>query len=122
MLNDFKAFVLRGNVLDLAVGVIIGAAFGTIVNSFVTDVMMPPIGAVVGGVDFSNLFFVIKQGATAGPYVSLKAAQDAGAVTINYGAFLTNVVNFLIIAFCVFMVIKAVGNWASKLAPVEEKK
>lgn len=122
MLNDFKAFVLRGNVLDLAVGVIIGAAFGTIVNSFVTDVMMPPIGAVVGGVDFTNLFFVIKEGATAGPYVSLKAAQDAGAVTINYGSFLTNVVNFLIIAFCVFMVIKAVGNWAAKLAPAEEKK
>lgn len=122
MMSGFKAFVLRGNVLDLAVGVIIGAAFGTIVNSFVSDVMMPPIGVLVGGVDFSNLFFVIKEGAAAGPYATLAAAKAAGAVTVNYGAFITNVINFLIIAFSVYLVIQAVGKWAAKLAPAEEKK
>jgi len=102
MLKDFKAFIMRGNVVDLAVGIIIGVAFGAMVNSFVKDVIMPPIGLALGNVDFSNLFVVLKQGAVAGPYPSLAAAQAAGAVSINYGVFINTLVNFLIIAAVVF--------------------
>jgi len=102
MLKDFKAFIMRGNVVDLAVGIIIGVAFGAMVNSFVKDVIMPPIGLALGNVDFTNLFVVLKQGAVAGPYPSLAAAQAAGAVSINYGVFINTLVNFLIIAAVVF--------------------
>ena len=102
MLKDFKAFITRGNVVDLAVGIIIGVAFGAMVNSFVKDVIMPPIGLALGNVDFTNLFVVLKQGAVAGPYPSLAAAQAAGAVSINYGVFINTLVNFLIIAAVVF--------------------
>jgi len=102
MLQDFKAFIMRGNVVDLAVGIIIGVAFGAMVNSFVKDVIMPPIGLALGNVDFANMFVVLKQGAVAGPYPSLAAAQEAGAVSINYGVFINTVVNFLIIAAVVF--------------------
>jgi large conductance mechanosensitive channel len=102
---------MRGNVMDLAVGVIIGAAFGTIVNSLVNDVIMPPIGLALGNVDFTNLFFVLKDGAKApAPYATLVDAQAAGAVTLNYGAFFTHVVSFLILAFVVFMMIRAVSR------------
>jgi len=102
MLQDFKAFIMRGNVVDLAVGIIIGVAFGAMVNSFVKDVIMPPIGLALGNVDFTNMFVILKQGAVAGPYPSLAAAQAAGAVSINYGVFINTLVNFLIIAAVVF--------------------
>ncbi len=111
MLKAFKAFVLRGNVMDMAVGVIVGAAFGTIVKSLVEDVLMPPIGLLTGGLDFSNLFVVLKEGGkAAGPYASLVDAKAAGAVTLNYGAFVNTVVAFLIVAVCIFMVVQAVGR------------
>lgn len=105
MLKDFKAFIMRGNVVDMAVGIIIGAAFGPIVSSFVKDVIMPPIGLLLGKVDFANLFVVLLQGKTPGPYASLAAAQAAGAVSINYGAFINTIINFLIIAAVVFFFI-----------------
>jgi len=105
MLKDFKAFILRGNVVDLAVGIIIGVAFGAIVSSLVKDVIMPPIGLALGNVDFTNLFVVLKQGTVAGPYPSLSAAQEAGAVSINYGVFTNTIVNFLIIAAVIFFFI-----------------
>jgi large conductance mechanosensitive channel len=106
MLNEFKEFIARGNVVDLAVGVIIGAAFGGIVTSLVNDIMMPPIGKALGGVDFSNLFLVLG----GGTYPSLKAAKEAGAATINYGVFINVVINFLIVAFVLFMVVKAMNR------------
>ncbi|MEO8201274.1 MAG: large-conductance mechanosensitive channel protein MscL [Gemmatimonadota bacterium] len=113
--KDFREFILRGNVVDLAVGVIIGAAFGTIVGSLVNDVIMPPIGLVLGNVDFSNLFFVLKEGVKApAPYASLGDAQAAGAVTVNYGVFITKVVSFLIIAFVVFLMVRAVARLRRK--------
>ena len=107
MLKDFRDFIMRGNVLDMAVGIIIGAAFGTLVNSIVKDVIMPPIGLVLGNVDFTNLFAVLKQGVTPGPYASLADAQAAGAVTINYGVFINTLVSFLIIAAVLFFLIRA---------------
>jgi large conductance mechanosensitive channel len=116
MLKEFKAFALRGNVLDLAVGIIIGGAFGTIVKSLVDDVIMPPIGLALGNVDFSNLFALLKAGPKAPPpYASLAEAQAAGAVTVNYGQFINNVVAFIIIAFAVFLVVRA----ANRLMPLE---
>jgi large conductance mechanosensitive channel len=102
MLKDFKAFIMRGSVVDLAVGIVIGVAFGAMVNSFVKDVIMPPIGLALGNVDFANLFVVLKEGAVAGPYPSLAAAQEAGAVSINYGVFINTLVNFLILAAVIF--------------------
>ena len=110
MFKEFKEFAMRGNVIDMAVGIIIGAAFGTIIKSLVSDVIMPPIGLLLGNVDFTNLFLVLKSGTTPGPYVALTDAQAAGAVTINYGAFLNTVVSFIIIAFCVFLLIKAMNK------------
>jgi len=110
MFKEFKEFAMRGNVVDMAVGIVIGAAFGTIVKSFVSDVLMPPIGLLMGGVDFSNLFAVIKEGVPAGPYAALADAQAAGAVTLNYGMFFNTVISFLIVAFAVFMVIKAMNT------------
>jgi large conductance mechanosensitive channel len=106
MLQDFKAFVLRGNVIDMAVGIIVGVAFGLVVNSLVKDVIMPPIGFALGNVDFSNLYVLLKEGATSpGPYASLAAAQQAGAVTLNYGVFINAIINLLIIAAAVFFLI-----------------
>ena len=105
MLKDFKAFITRGNVIDMAVGIIIGIAFGLVVNSLVKDIIMPPIGLALGNVDFANLFAVLKEGVTPGPYASLAAAQAAGAVTINYGTFVITVVNLVIIAAVVFFLI-----------------
>jgi large conductance mechanosensitive channel len=105
--KEFKEFVMRGNVVDMAVGIIIGAAFGTIIKSLVADILMPPIGLLLGGVDFSNLFAVLKSGAeVAGPYASLADAQAAGAVTINWGVFINTVISFLIVAFAIFILIK----------------
>jgi large conductance mechanosensitive channel len=105
MLKDFKAFITRGNVVDLAVGIVIGVAFGAIVSSFVKDVIMPPIGLALGNVDFVNLFAVLKEGVVAGPYASLAAAQEAGAVTINYGVFINAIINFIILAAVIFFFI-----------------
>jgi large conductance mechanosensitive channel len=116
MLKEFKDFVIRGNVVDMAVGIIIGAAFGKIVDSLVRDVIMPPIGLLLGRVDFSNLFAVLKAGNTVGPYATVEAAQKVGAVTVNYGAFLNTMVTFAIIAFAVFMLIRAVNRLKRKEA------
>jgi large conductance mechanosensitive channel len=109
MLKEFKAFAMRGNVMDMAIGIIIGAAFGTIVRSLVDDVIMPPIGLILGGVDFTNLFLVIKEGVAAGPYLTIADAQAAGAVTLNYGKFINTIISFLIVAFSVFMLVKAMN-------------
>jgi large conductance mechanosensitive channel len=110
MLKDFREFIMRGNVVDMAVGIIIGAAFGTIVSSLVADIIMPPISLALGKVDFSNLFVLLKTGSTPGPYLSLSAAQAAGAVTENYGRFVNTVFSFLIVAFAVFLLIRAINN------------
>ena len=108
MLKDFRAFIMRGNVLDLAVAVVIGAAFGGVVKSLVDDVIMPPIGLALGKVDFSNLYVTLLDGAkVAGPYASLAEAKAAGAVTLNYGVFLNSVLGFLIVAAAVFMLVRA---------------
>ena len=109
MLKEFKEFALKGNVVDLAVGIIIGGAFGTIVKSLVDDILMPPLGLLLGGVDFSNLFFVLKPGATPGPYASLAEAKAAGAVSVNYGVFLNDVVSFVLVAFAVFLLIRGIN-------------
>ncbi len=110
MLKDFKEFAMRGNVVDMAVGIIIGGAFGTIVKSLVNDVIMPPIGLLLGGVDFSDLFITLKEGSSAGPYATLAAAQEAGAVTISYGLFINAVISFLIVAFAVFLLIRSINK------------
>ncbi|HEY2989385.1 MAG TPA: large-conductance mechanosensitive channel protein MscL [Candidatus Binatia bacterium] len=114
MLKEFKEFVIRGNVVDLAVGVIIGGAFGTIVKSLVDDVLMPPIGLMLGGVDFSNLFLVLKHGANPGPYLKLADAKATAAVTINYGLFVNSIITFLIIAFAVYLVVRAINQMHRK--------
>jgi large conductance mechanosensitive channel len=121
MLKEFKEFAMRGNVVDMAVGIIIGAAFGTIVKSLVDDIIMPPIGLLLGNVDFSNLFLVIKQGAVAGTFATVAEAQKAGAVTINYGIFLNTVISFLIVAFAVFILIRGLNKLKrEEEAPPEE--
>jgi len=110
MFKEFKEFAMRGNVVDMAVGIIIGAAFGTIVKSLVSDVIMPPIGLLLGNVDFTNLFVVLRQGAAVGPYASLADAQAAGAVSINYGGFVNTIISFIIVAFSVFLVIRSLNK------------
>jgi large conductance mechanosensitive channel len=107
MLKEFREFAMKGSVVDLAIGVVIGAAFGKIVDSLVKDILMPPIGRLLGGVDFSNLFVTLSGG---GPYPSLKAAQDAGAATLNYGLFVNAVIQFMIVAFALFMVVKGMNS------------
>ena len=117
-LDEFKKFAMRGNVVDMAVGIVIGAAFGTIVKSFVDDVLMPPIGLLLGNVDFSNLFLTLKEGSkAAGPYASLAAAKAAGAVTLNLGIFINTVISFLIVAFAVFLVVKGMNKLQREEAP-----
>ncbi len=110
MFKEFKEFAMRGNVVDMAVGIIIGGAFGTIAKSLVADVITPPVGLLLGGVDFANLFAVVKDGDPAGPYAALSAAQEAGAVSINYGVFLNNVFSFLIVAFAVFLLVRGINR------------
>jgi large conductance mechanosensitive channel len=114
MFKEFKEFALKGNVLDLAVGIVIGAAFTTIVNSFVADIIMPPIGLLLGKVDFANLFVVLKEGKVAGPYPSLAAAKAAGAVSMNIGLFLNAVISFFIVAFSVFLIVKSFNQLRRK--------
>jgi len=114
MFKEFKEFAMKGSVVDLAVGVVIGGAFGAIVTSFVKDVIMPPIGLITGGIDFSELFVVLKAGKTVGPYSTIDAAHKAGAVTLNYGTFLNTVLSFVIIAFAIFVVIKSINAMKRK--------
>jgi large conductance mechanosensitive channel len=116
MLKEFRDFALKGNVLDMAVGIIIGGAFGTIIQSLVKDVLMPPIGLLLGGIDFSNIFLTLKAGNPAGPYANLTAAQAAGAVSINVGLFINAVISFLIVAWAVFMLVKAFNTAKKKEA------
>ena len=111
MFKEFKEFAMRGNVIDMAIGIIIGGAFGPIVGSMVNDIIMPPIGMALGNVDFTNLFVLIKEGGkAAAPYASLADAKAAGAVTINYGVFINSVISFVIVAFCVFLLVKTMNR------------
>lgn len=115
MLKEFREFIKRGNVIDMAVGIIIGAAFGTIVRSLVDDIIMPPIGLLLGNMDFANLFVVLKSGAESqGPYMTPAEAKAAGAVTWNYGAFINTIITFLIISFAVFLLIKQINRLKSE--------
>ena len=111
MLKEFKEFIMRGNVVDMAVGIIIGAAFGTIVKSLVSDIIMPPIGLLLGNVDFSNLFILLKEGKMAGPFATLADAQKVGAVTLNYGMFINTIISFLIVAYAVFLLIRIINKY-----------
>lgn len=117
MWKEFKTFILRGNVLDLAIGIVIGTAFTGIVGSAVNDVIMPPLGVVMGSIDFKDLYVILKEGSPASPYANLDAAKAAGAVTLRIGLFINTIVNFLIIAAVLFLVIKAVNKLAARLAP-----
>jgi len=110
MWKEFREFIMRGNVVDMAVGIIIGVAFGAIVTSLVGDVIMPPIGLLLGDVDFTNLFVVLKEGAAQGPYATLADAKGAGAVTINYGVFIITMISFLIIALVIFLMVRNVNR------------
>ncbi|RUO63627.1 large-conductance mechanosensitive channel protein MscL [Pseudidiomarina insulisalsae] len=120
MLKEFKKFAMKGNVVDMAVGIIIGGAFTTIVKSFVADIIMPPIGLLLGGVDFNDMFIVLRAGVeNPGPYVALADAQAAGAVTVNYGVFITNTISFLIVAFSVFWLVKGMNSLRAKEEPAQ---
>ena len=123
MFKEFKEFIMRGNVIDMAVGIIIGVAFGTIINSLVKDIIMPPIGLLLGKVDFANLYAIIKEGSPNGPYKSLADAQAAGAVTINYGVFINVIISFLIIALVIFLIVRQMNRMRrpKEAAPVTVK-
>jgi len=110
MLKEFKEFAMKGNMLDMAVGIVIGAAFGLIITSLVADVIMPPIGLLLGNIDFANIFSVLKEGKTPGPYATVAAAKAAGAVTVNWGVFINTIINFLIVAFAIFLMLKGVNK------------
>lgn len=114
MLKEFKEFAVKGNMVDMAVGIVIGAAFTAIVSSLVDDIIMPPIGMLLGGFDFSGLFLVMKEGTTAGPYETVAAAKEAGAVTWNIGLFINAIVKFLIVAFALFIVVKLINELRRK--------
>jgi large conductance mechanosensitive channel len=120
MFREFREFAMRGNVVDLAVGVIIGSAFGAIVNSLVSDIIMPPIGFLLGKVEFSNLYILLSKGDPVGPYASLADAQSAGAVTLNYGLFINTLISFIIIAFAVFLLIRAINRLQREEEVAEE--
>lgn len=110
MFKEFREFAMRGNVVDVAVGIIIGAAFGRIAESMVKDLIMPPLGLLLGRVDFTNMFIVLKQGVTPGPYLTVDAAQNAGAVTLNYGLFVNNIFSFVLVAFAVFLLVRTINR------------
>ncbi len=118
MFKEFKEFAMKGNVVDMAVGIIIGAAFGAIVKSLVDDIIMPPIGLILGNVDFSDLFLVIKEGSVAGPYFTLAQAKAAAAVTLNYGQFINVMVSFLIVSFAVFLLVKGINKFRKAASPI----
>ncbi len=124
ILKEFRDFAVKGNVVDMAVGIVIGAAFTAIVQSLVKDVITPPIGYILGNVDFSNIYLTLKEGKVAGPYASLKAAQDAGAVTLNVGLFINALISFTIVAFALFIVVKAINKLKKKqeAAPAKPTK
>jgi large conductance mechanosensitive channel len=122
MIKEFKEFAMKGNMLDMAVGIVLGAGFSAVVNSLVNDVLMPPIGLLLGGADFSELFIMLKAGSPAGPYASLALAQEAGAVTLNYGVFVNALVNFLIVAFALFVVVRVMNRMRGEEPEEEEKK
>jgi large conductance mechanosensitive channel len=117
MFKEFREFAMKGNVLDMAVGIIIGAAFGALVASFVSDVLMPPLGLLLGNVDFSNLFLVLHGGTAPGPYASVAEAKAAGAVTLNYGVFVDKIIAFLIVAFVLFLLVRAMNRLKRQAAP-----
>ena len=117
MLKEFREFAMKGNVVDMAVGIVIGAAFGAIVNSLVTDIVMPLIGAMTGGIDFSERYLLLKDGVPPGPYATIAAAKTAGAVTLNVGTFANLILNFVIVAFALFMVIKAMNRARRQRVP-----
>lgn len=124
MLKEFKEFAIKGNMLDMAVGIIIGAAFGTVVSSFVNDLMMPVVSGVIGMPDFSQLFMVLQEGATPGPYATVEAAAEAGAVTLNWGLFVNNLISLLLVALALFMVIKGYNRVKAEMEaeqPAEEE-
>ncbi|MGQ0794253.1 MAG: large-conductance mechanosensitive channel protein MscL [Deltaproteobacteria bacterium] len=110
MFKEFREFAVKGNVIDMAVGIILGAAFGAIVNSLVSDMIMPPVGLALGNIDFSNLFFVLKEGSSPAPFASVADAKAAGAVTVNYGLFLNTVISFTIVAFAMFLLIRSINR------------
>ncbi|MCD6475590.1 MAG: large conductance mechanosensitive channel protein MscL [Anaerolineaceae bacterium] len=118
-LQEFKDFALKGNVIDLAIAFIMGGSFGTIINSVVNDIIMPPVGLLLGGVDFSNLFIMLKAGDPAGPYPLLAEAQEAGAVTINYGVFLSTITTFIIISLIMFLIIKSMNSMEKEKTPAK---
>jgi len=122
MFKDFKEFAIRGSVFDMAIGIIIGSSFGTIVKSVVDDIIMPPIGILLGGVDFSNLFLVLKEGSSPKPYTTISAAQEVGAVTINYGIFLNNIISFLIVAFVVFFLVRSINQLKVKEVVIPDEQ
>ncbi len=122
MFKEFKEFAIKGNAMDLAVGIVIGAAFTAIVNSLVKDIMMPLVGALLGSVDFVNRFVVMREGLPAGPYATLEAATNAGAVTLNYGAFVNAVVTFVIVAFALFLIVKAMNRLRREPPPEPNTK
>jgi large conductance mechanosensitive channel len=117
LLSEFRTFAVRGNVVDMAVGIIIGAAFTSVVNSLVNDLLMPPLGVLVGGVDFQNLFVVLRAGTGPGPYATLEAAREAGAVTLNLGLFVNALISFTLVAFAVFLLVRAVNRLRAKETP-----
>ena len=114
MWKEFKEFALTGSVMDMAIGIIIGAAFSPIIKSLVDDIIMPPIGLLLGGVDFNNLFMVVREGSPGGPYATLEAAQAASAVTVNYGLFINTIITFLIISFAIFLMVKMINRWRAE--------
>ncbi len=123
ILREFKEFAMRGNVVDMAVGIIIGAAFGSITNSLVSDILSPPLGLITGNMDLNNLFMVLREGVTAGPYKTLADAKAAGAVTLNYGVFMNKVISFLLVALAVFFLVRYINKLKGALeAPSKEKK
>ena len=117
MFKEFREFAVKGNVIDLAVGLVIGAAFGRIVQSFVDDILMPPIGLLLGRADFSQLFVVLREGMAPGPYPTLQAAKALGAVTLNYGQFINTVVSFVIVAFAVFLLVRTINRMRREAPP-----
>lgn len=119
--SEFKEFSLKGNVVDMAVGIILGAAFGTIVKSLVDDVIMPPIGMLTAGVDVAQLHWVIQEGTPAGPYTTLQAAREAGAITVNYGAFLNNVIAFVIVALVLFVIVRQMNRWRQEAEDPDQR-
>lgn len=122
MFKEFRDFAVKGNVIDLAVGIILGVAFGGIISSLVADVIMPPIGMFLGNVDFSNLFLLLKVGIPGGPYISLDEAVEAGAITINYGIFINTIINFAIVSFAMFLLVRALNRMKQKEEAVESPK